>query len=208
MIATSFGKNCEVVLHDLRKPEKGIVAIANGHITGRQIGGPLIGGPIDDKGLKTLSNRDNSGDLILNYKTTTRNGRTLKSSTIYFRNKKGRPVAALCINIDTTDFNIAIDLLNQFCVSEQKFEGSIKRAYEEETIQNFEDIFEKIISDAIEKMEVPLNLAEKAHKLKALKVMQDNGLFLIKGGVDFVANRLNVSRFTIYNYLKEIRFLK
>jgi len=34
-IATMFGKNCEVVLHDLRNLERSIVAIANGHVTGR-----------------------------------------------------------------------------------------------------------------------------------------------------------------------------
>ena len=37
-IASQFGPNCEVVVHDLatNDPERSIVAIENGHVTGRQ----------------------------------------------------------------------------------------------------------------------------------------------------------------------------
>ena len=39
-IALQFGSNCEVVVHDLQSkdPAHTIVAIENGHITGRSIG--------------------------------------------------------------------------------------------------------------------------------------------------------------------------
>ena len=38
-IAMQFGENCEVVLHDLTLPyNKTIVAIWNGHVTGRKVG--------------------------------------------------------------------------------------------------------------------------------------------------------------------------
>ena len=35
-LGETFGKHCEVVLHDLSTPETSIIAIANGHVTGRQ----------------------------------------------------------------------------------------------------------------------------------------------------------------------------
>ena len=39
-IAEHFGKNCEVVIHDLTGSyDHTIVAIWNGHVTGREIGG-------------------------------------------------------------------------------------------------------------------------------------------------------------------------
>lgn len=39
-IARQFGPNCEVVVHDLcgAEPEHSIVAIENGHISGRRVG--------------------------------------------------------------------------------------------------------------------------------------------------------------------------
>ena len=38
-VAGQFGSSCEVVVHDLsQEPERSIVAIVNGHITGRKVG--------------------------------------------------------------------------------------------------------------------------------------------------------------------------
>ena len=39
-LARQFGPNCEVVIHDLaaKDPEKSIVYIVNGHVTGRRVG--------------------------------------------------------------------------------------------------------------------------------------------------------------------------
>ena len=39
-LAAQFGPNCEVVIHDLaaKDPEKSIVYIVNGHVTGRRLG--------------------------------------------------------------------------------------------------------------------------------------------------------------------------
>ncbi|HOR12926.1 MAG TPA: PAS domain-containing protein, partial [Clostridia bacterium] len=37
-LAKQFGDNCEVVVHDLTKPENTIVAIENGHVSNRKLG--------------------------------------------------------------------------------------------------------------------------------------------------------------------------
>ena len=38
-IAAQFGSSCEVVIHDLsRNPDHSIVAIINGHVSGRKVG--------------------------------------------------------------------------------------------------------------------------------------------------------------------------
>jgi predicted transcriptional regulator YheO len=98
-IAGIFGKNCEVVLHDLSHPERSIVAIANEHVTGKK-GGPVAGCPLDDLGLEILLKKKNSKQVLLeNYLSRTRDGRQLKSTTVVFRNSRGLPVSALCINL-------------------------------------------------------------------------------------------------------------
>ena len=40
---------------------------------------------------------------------------------------------------------------------------------------------------------------------KQAKDLEEKGVFLIKGAIDYVANSLQVSRYTIYNYLDGIR---
>ena len=79
-----FGPDCEVVVHDLSRPENSIVCIA-GNVTGRRIGGPLT-----DFVLGLLENDEHPDDTI-GYSARTGDGRTLKSSTIFINDEKGRP---------------------------------------------------------------------------------------------------------------------
>lgn len=51
---------------------------------------------------------------------------------------------------------------------------------------------------AIEKM-------QKEDKVEVIRYLQKRGVFLIKGAIEKVAKRLNVSRYTLYNYLSEIK---
>jgi len=44
-VGATAGPHYEVVLHDLRTPERSIYAIANGAVTGRRAGGAVVGGP-------------------------------------------------------------------------------------------------------------------------------------------------------------------
>jgi predicted transcriptional regulator YheO len=45
----------------------------------------------------------------------------------------------------------------------------------------------------------------KQAKLEAVRVMQERGLFIVKGGVEKAASALGVTRYTIYNYLEQLR---
>jgi predicted transcriptional regulator YheO len=63
-IADICGPKYEVVLHDLSKPEKSVIAIRNNHISGRD-----IGSPITDLALKILKQREyDKTEFITNYK--------------------------------------------------------------------------------------------------------------------------------------------
>ena len=81
-IAAQFGDRCEVVLHDLTLPyDQTIVAIENGHITGRSVGGPGT-----NLGLELLRGTTEDGNKI-NYVTQTKDGRLLRSTSLYMRNQ-------------------------------------------------------------------------------------------------------------------------
>jgi len=210
-IATIFGKNCEVVLHDLRNPDLSIVAIANGHVTGRKIGDSVVGAPSEDKGLRTIIDQDETQNIVSDCITHTRDGRRLKSTTIVFRNFKGTPKVALCLNLDLTEFTRAEELLTEICMNAEKIgpekpgSGSEKH---DSLGQDVGTIMQNIVEEAISGIQKPFRLAEKAEKIKVIKIMRERGLFLLKGGVDYAAGILDISRFTVYNYLKEIKYRK
>jgi len=72
-IAEMFGKKCEVLIHDFRNPQHSIVAIENGHVTGRK-----IGDPITDLALsvwKKNGYENKKIDRVINYKTKTKDGK-------------------------------------------------------------------------------------------------------------------------------------
>jgi predicted transcriptional regulator YheO len=209
-VGSIFGSHCEVVLHDLRHPERSVIAIANGHVTGRKIGSPLIAAPLQDIGIKAvLESTNTSSEVISNYISRTRDGRTLKSTSVIFRDSKGKPRAGLCINLDLTEFSNASKLLGDICTDQQKMEPREVGVHQKKDYPPPEDMaltIKGVIDDAISSIRVPIHLADKSQKMDALSIMHERGLFLIKGGIEYAAGALGVSRFTVYNYLKELQF--
>jgi predicted transcriptional regulator YheO len=62
-----------------------------------------------------------------------------------------------------------------------------------------------LVERAVADVDVPVALMKKAHKSTVVRVLDDAGYFLIKDSVDHLAGALDVTRYTIYNYLNEIR---
>ena len=91
-LAAQYGDSCEIVLHDLTggDTEHTIIAIENGHITGRRIGD----GP-SKIALEALQDAKETHSDKLAYLTKTRDGKILKSSTVFIRNEKGKPIGIL-----------------------------------------------------------------------------------------------------------------
>ncbi|MGL6217327.1 MAG: helix-turn-helix transcriptional regulator, partial [Lacrimispora sphenoides] len=98
-IATHFGNNCEVVIHDIRKEdiESSIVYIENGQVSNRKLGD----GPSEIV-LETLKKNPDLLKDRLSYLTRTDDGRILKSSTMYIRGKNNTIDYILALNYDIT----------------------------------------------------------------------------------------------------------
>lgn len=95
-IAGQFGSSCEVVVHDLsRHPDHTIVAIENGHVSGRKVGDGASHVVIEQMETNDPEPKDH-----LCYLTKTPDGKILKSSTVYIRNSKGKVSGILAINYD------------------------------------------------------------------------------------------------------------
>ena len=96
-LADCMGENTEVVLHDLTDWHESVVAIRNGHISGRQ-----IGSPVTDLTLNVLKSAAfEQQSHMANYQGIVKNGHRLKSSTFFIKDETGKLVGLLCINTDT-----------------------------------------------------------------------------------------------------------
>lgn len=196
-IANTFGKNCEVVLHDVRKPDNSIVAIANGHVTNR-----VAGGPMSEYGLADLRKGDFNNNKV-NYLKKTKDGRILKSTSMYIKDEQGKLIGFLCINFDISEFTVMRNMINEITYIND--EMNFVSAEGNGTEDNINDVLAKIVDKILESMGKPVAFLSKEEKVHIVQLLEGQGVFLVKGAIDYVAKVLCVSRYTIYNYLDEIR---
>ncbi|MGK0149684.1 helix-turn-helix transcriptional regulator [Pseudomonas putida] len=200
-LATAVGRNTEIVLHDLNNPSASVVYIANGHVSGRRMGSPVIGGPEQDRGFSAVmqasADQEGTDPVVISDYPTTIDGRTLRSATAVFRDSSGHPFASLCVNADLSGLSAA-----------QAFLEQLQPMIRADTDQPAEPadmglLMSQVIQDAVTR--VGSGKMNKQAKVEAVRMMQERGLFIVKGGVEKAAVALGVTRFTVYNYLEEIR---
>ena len=86
----------EVALHDYSNPDHSIVAIANGHVTGRTLGYPLGG-----NGLQMLRERAfERQEMYIRFRGYSEKHPNIISSTKFILDEDGNPLGVLCINYD------------------------------------------------------------------------------------------------------------
>lgn len=200
-LAETFGTNCEVVLHDLRNLNKSIVKIANGHITGRQ-----VGSPITDMGLRLFEEdkKNKKSTAIIGYRTRTKDGRELKSTTIFIRDRKGNAVGCLCINIDLTPYLTTKHLIDPICQTASKSDAQGENESPEKFVSDVDSLMGQLIEKAKHNSNKPLVSMSKDDKLQVMRELKESGFFLIKGSVKRLSREWGVSLPTIYKYLEEI----
>lgn len=204
-IAQMFGKNCEVVLHDFSNPQNSIVEIENGQVTGRK-----IGDPITDFALSIWRKdgyRKKKEDTIVNYRTKTKDGKILKSSTFFIRDDQKKMVGCMCINYDLTEYLMFNKIIEEFCTNVDLNKEKSKEEVETFT-SDVDEVLEDIIRKAIDKIGKPVSIMQKSDKLMVAKIVDEKGGFLIKGAINQLASEISVSRYTIYNYLDELKTKK
>lgn len=67
------------------------------------------------------------------------------------------------------------------------------------------DALSRIVSNIEAEMGAPLEGLSRADKQAAVRLLDESGAFLLKRSIEDVAERMGVSRITIYNYLNAIR---
>ncbi|KXS41810.1 MAG: hypothetical protein AWU54_1524, partial [Candidatus Frackibacter sp. T328-2] len=137
-------------------------------------------------------------NMILNYVSEIEDEIKMKSSTMLIRDENEKIIGALCINFDLTSVNIAKNFLEDISFIE---ENDSKEKFPE----NVDRFLEIMIEKAISIVNKPINVLAKEDKIRIVKYLHENNVFDIKGSVQIVANHLNVSKYSIYNYLEEIR---
>lgn len=192
-IAAQFGSNCEVVVHELSEQSAyhSIVAIENGHVTGRKIGDGPSHVVLEQLGKP----RDDTPDELC-YLTRTPDGKILKSSSMYIRDSEGKVVAIFCVNFDISALTMVEHAVHELIDTRET-----ERKEPERITLNVSDLLDDLIRQSDELVGKPVALMTKEDKIKAIHFLSSNGALLITKSGDKIAKHFGISKYTLYSYL-------
>ena len=214
-LGQALGPDYEVALHDLTDKNRSIIAIANNHVSGREIGAPLTNVALSilrDKSYET-------SDYRLHYYGVSINGKDLRSNTMFIK-QNGRLIGMLCINFDDSRYRALSNQLMGLCHPDIFVEDVVMPSVPDpgassappaarHTPEKFRNSTEAVAIDAInrelEHLGVTAERLTSEERLKIIGALETNGIFLLKGAVKDVAAGLHCSQASVYRYLSQVK---
>ncbi len=205
-LGRALGPDYEVALHDLTDTNRSLIAIANGHISGRKVGAPLTNRALSilrDKSYEKTDYRIHDYGLSIN-------GKELRSNTMFIK-QDGRLIGMLCINFDDSRYREAAGRILGLCHPDAFFapadtpdEASARPA--PETFSNSADaLAAEAIRRELDRLGVTAERLTAEERLQIIAALEAAGIFLIKGVVKDVAAGLDCSQASVYRYLSQIK---
>ena len=196
-LAQLFGPNCEVVVHDLESKDlnHSIIAIENGHISGRHIGD----GP-SHVVLEAIHGRVGGANYEEPYLTKTTDGKLLKSSTVFIYGANHKVTGILGFNFDITLLTACQNGLNTFLGL-----GPGASSVPEPITRNVADLLDDLFSECELYVGKPAALMTKDERIRAIGYLDNRGAFLISKSSQKACEFFQISKYSFYSYLEEAK---
>jgi len=189
-IAVMFGPSCETLVHDMSVPNHPILVIYNGHVSKR-----AVGSTVDILGFKVDADTTvYKGQDFVNHLVVTPSGQRIKSSTFHMFGDDYH--YALGINFDFTSLASIDNFLTGFISVGSELQSAISQVRE----SHLNDVFDECISV----LDKPVEKLNKAERLKLISLLNQKNAFSFQKSVPFVADKLKISRYTVYKYINEV----
>lgn len=189
-ISKLFHPYVEAVLHDL---ETGNIAAIYNNLSKRAVGdrsaiSKFVGNSIDE-----------FPDVFEPYYKTNWDGKKFKCVSITVRDDNGKPVGLMCFNFDTSVFSgISQSLAELLTVASKQAQNPI-----EQFTEDWQARVNECIGNYLKENHITLKALSKDQKRTAVNRLYNHGLFNYRNAAAYISVQLDVSRATIYNYLKE-----
>ena len=194
-LAIQFGPSCEVLIHDLHGDlDTSLAYIENGTITNRHVGDGPSHVVLD------VLNYDDGSEGRFGYLTKTKDGRILKSSTMYIRDDNGNIEYLLGINQDITEFVMMHRSFESLIGIGQAEAGTV-----EKITTSVSELLDDLLLEAERLVGKPGPLMNKVERLKAISYLNEKGAFLISKSSEKIAEYFNISKFTLYSDLNTVK---
>lgn len=188
-IVELFHPFVEVSIHDLREGK--VVALYH-NLSQRKVGDPSV--------LQELkANGHEFPDHFAPYFKTNWDGRTLKCSSVTIRNQQNEAIALICFNVDISSVQNANRLIESFLHIKEDGEHALEACG-----SNCEEQATNVLQQYLNEKNLSLAHLNRNQKKEAVQHLYNKGVFNFKNAAPFIAHYLNLSRASIYNYIKQI----
>ena len=228
----SLMADCEVVVHDLSQVPNTIVAIAGG-LTGRKVGDPatdvllkqMAEGRVrtmvnyssvlpDGRRIRcaTIAVKDSQGNpvaaLCINSNVEIWSGLLKICQQMLYgsvdASSEPKSEAELDEDLDQNQQRGAEKAGSETGQIDQGTGSAEANSTGEAFVHNLDDLANIVLDRAVASQGVPVELMTKSHKKEVIRQAKEQGFFFLRDAAETLADRLQISRFTVYNYLKEI----
>ena len=228
----SLMADCEVVVHDLSQVPNTIVAIAGG-LTGRKVGDPatdvllkqMAEGRVrtmvnyssvlpDGRRIRcaTIAVKDSRGNpvaaLCINSSVEIWSGLLKICQQMLYgsvdASSESKSEAELDEDLDQNQQRGAEKAGAETGQIGQGTGSAEANSTGEAFVHNLDDLANIVLDRAVASQGVPVELMTKSHKKEVIRQAKEQGFFFLRDAAETLADRLQISRFTVYNYLKEI----
>ncbi|EIM76519.1 YheO domain-containing protein [Nitratireductor aquibiodomus RA22] len=196
-LVAQFGANCQVSLYDMREKRPRLVAYSG------TVMEASIGSQLSEKLFTRFQEADNRPSGRLQFTATTPDGRSLSSSITILRGADDETIACMRIDLCIESLMHSIDMLQTFC----NFDAPATQQPQFGNTHN-EDVIgmvDAVVDEALGRNEALRTQDSRTYRMNIIRELEEKNVFLVKGAVDLIAARMNVSKFTIYNYIERIR---
>lgn len=176
----------EIVLHDL---STGRIAAIYNNLSKRKIG--------EESLLEELVHLTELPDLFPPYSKTNWDGKKMKSVTATLRDSKGMAIGLFCINLDLTKW----EEMHHFILG---WMGGLDPKGQPDLLfkNDWKEKMNAFVSDYLQKEGLSLKTLTKEQKQELVRMLHRKGAFQAKKAASYAAEVLEISRATIYNYLR------
>ena len=196
-ISQCFSNDVEVLVHDAAHPDSSVIAIFNGHVSGREVGAPMP--PLGRRFM--FDDMYKNMNAMVKYKGVTGKGVVVRSSTYFIRNDEGNYIGAMCVNVDMRKYEALKQLVGTM------FENPAIETHPEvehlSTTVGWQ--LNNVISDFYTRKGRLPDTLTREDRMEILRELVRLDFFERKGAISEVAERLDISEPSIYRYLKTIK---
>lgn len=193
-----LGSKCEIVVHDFSGSlEHTIVHIVNGENTGRKVGDAPTN--LFFEHLQAIKEKRSVKEFE-EYYTFTEDGKTIHSSSTFLMDENGNTAGAICVNYDITELLQLNKTLGTIIGS-----GLDTGVVNEKFARNVHELMDHYMLEVVREIGKPGSQMDRSEKLRALAYLDGKGITLISKAHVRLCEFFNISKYTLYNYLDEVR---